>query len=248
MTDQNNPSHDGTDNFGDAASQPAAEFGAPEQQNPYGAPADQGQQFSAPADQNPYSAPAGQNPYSAPSGQDPYSPPAGSAPGQPNYGQPAGDQYGQPGYGAPQYGGDQYAGGQYGAPSQPQYGAAGYGVQMSPEAEVETAKQSHLFSAIGAIFQVGWIVALIFYLTNKDKGAFVRQESAASLNFQLSMLIYIVASVFLGSLLLIVFIGALFYLVWFGAWLMSFICAFMAASKVGSGGSSNYPLTIKMVR
>lgn len=229
MTDQNNPSHDGAENYGDAASQPAADFGAPQGQNPYGA-ADQSQQFSAPSDQNPYSAPAGQDPYSAPAGQDPY-----SAPGQPNYGQPAGDQYGQPGYGAPQYG----------APGQPQYG---YAQQLSPQDEVETAKQSHLFSAIGAIFQVGWIVSLIFYLVNKDKGAFVRQESAASLNFQLSMLIYIVAAVFLGSLLLIVFIGVLFYLAWIAAWLMSFICAFIASSKVANGGSSNYPLTIKMVR
>ncbi|MGO1515837.1 MAG: DUF4870 domain-containing protein, partial [Agrococcus casei] len=166
-----------------------------------------------------------------------------AAPGQPNYGAPAGDQYGQGNqYGAPGQGG------QYGAPGQPQYGAPGYATQMSPHEEVENSKNAHMFSAIGAIFNVGWIVALIFYLINKDKGAFVRQESAASLNFQISIAIYFWASYILGFVLLFIIIGALFFLVSLGAWLMGFICAFMMASKVGNGGSSNYPLTIKMVK
>ena len=119
---------------------------------------------------------------------------------------------------------------------------------MSPQEEVENSKNAHMFSAIGAIFSLGWVVALIFFLINKDKGSFVRQESAASLNFQISMAIYFWASYILGFILLIIFVGALLWLVTLAAWLMGFICAFMAASKVGNGGSSNYPLTIKMVK
>lgn len=277
MTDQNTPSYDGSEQQGDSSNAPAADFGAPAQDNPYAAPADQGQQFSAPADQNPYSAPADQGQqFSAPADQNPYSAPAdqgqqfsapaygsapqpGSAPygdgapGAPNYGAPAGDQYGQPQYGQGQYdngqyGAPQYQNGQYGAPGQPQYGAPGYVTQMSPQEEVENSKNSHLFSAIGAIFNVGWIVALIFFLINKDKGAFVRQESAASLNFQISIAIYFWASYIIGMFLLIIFVGALLFLVSFAAWLMGFICAFIAANKVGNGGTSNYPLTIKMVK
>lgn len=231
------------------------QFSAPAEQSPYGAPADQGQQYSAPAEQNPYgsaptpgygSAPADQGQYGAPAGgygSAPADQGQYAAPGQPNYGAPAGDQYGQGNqYGAPGQGG------QYGAPGQPQYGAPGYATQMSPHEEVENSKNAHMFSAIGAIFNVGWIVALIFYLINKDKGAFVRQESAASLNFQISIAIYFWASYIIGFVLLFIFIGALFFLVSLGAWLMGFICAFMMASKVGNGGSSNYPLTIKMVK
>ena len=98
-----------------------------------------------------------------------------------------------------------------------------------------------MFSAIAAIFGAGWIVALIFYLTQKDKGPFVRQETGAALNFYISIGIYMIAS----SILMFIFIGFLTYL---AAWIMGIIFGFVSANKVGNGGVSNYPLAIKMIK
>ncbi|MGO1392898.1 DUF4870 domain-containing protein, partial [Agrococcus casei] len=159
-------------------------------------------------------------------------------PGQPNYGAPAGGQYGAPGQG-----------GQYGAPGQPQYGAGqGYGMPSSPQDEVETAKNGHMFAGIGSIFGLGWLVAIIMYVTGKDKGPFARQELAASLNFQLSMLIYTAGILIVSSILMFVFIGFLTIWLYVVPLILAIIFAFVSMSKVSNGGSSNYPLTIKMVK
>lgn len=226
------------------------QFSAPAEQSPYGAPADQGQQYSAPAEQNPYgsaptpgygSAPADQGQYGAPAGgygSAPADQGQYAAPGQPNYGAPAGGQYGAPGQG-----------GQYGAPGQPQYGAGqGYGMPSSPQDEVETAKDGHMFAGIGSIFGLGWLVAIIMYVTGKDKGPFARQELAASLNFQLSMLIYTAGILIVSSILMFVFIGFLTIWLYVVPLILAIIFAFVSMSKVSNGGSSNYPLTIKMVK
>ena len=261
MSDPTHPSfQDDEQNSNQDAAQdaaPQANFGEPAGESPYAAPAD-GQAaaeagFGAPQEHSPYSAPA---PFSPPA-QDPYAQPGTgeySAP-QPDFGAPQQDSpYGapqapfgqQPNFGAPS--GPEYGQPQYGTPGQPQYGV-GYGQpQVSPQEEVESAKNTHMFSAIAAIFGWGWLVALIFFLTQKDKGPFVRQETAKALNFQLSMLIYAVGGSIVATILSIILIGLVLFLVPIAAWLMSFICAFIAAGKVGSGGVSNYPLTITMVK
>lgn len=217
-------------------SAPQADFSAPADDQQFSAPA--GDQFSAPAGDQ-YSAPAGDQ-FGAPAG-DPYGAPAG---GQPPYGAPTGDQYGQPNYGAP-------AGGQpqYGAPGQPQYGAGGHGQpQVSPQEEVEQAKNAHMFSAIGAIFGVGWLISLIMYLTQKDKGPFIKQESASAMNFHISFAIYTVGIYVISMILMFVIIGFVTILGALVTYAMSIIFGFVNASRVGNGGVSNYPLSIKFVK
>lgn len=223
MTDPTNPNGEQQP---ESPFSPQADAPGSAPQPNFGQPADGG--FSAPAD--PYSAGAVSTP--AP-GQEPYAQPGYDQ--QPNYGAPEGGQYGQP---------------QYGAPGQPQYGAPGGFApqQISPQEEVEQAKNGHMFSAVGAIFGWGWLVALIFHLTQKDKGPFVRQETAKALNFQLSMVIYAVAGYILATVLLIILIGAVLYLIPLAAWAMGIIFGFTNASKVGQGGVSKYPLTINMFK
>ena len=223
MTDPTNPSNNGEQLPNDPSQAPydpnAGAPGSAQQPN-----------FEQPG-ANPYSAPGA--PSSPAPGQDPYA--------QPGYGQQPG-QGQQPGYGAPQ-------GGQYGAPGQP-YGAPGgfQPQQASPQEEVEQSKNAHMFSAVGAIFGWGWLVAIIFYFTQKDKGAFIRQETAKAMNFQVSMAIYAVAGYILATVLLIILVGVVLYLIPLAAWAMGIIFGFTNASKVGQGGVSKYPLTINMVK
>lgn len=222
-------------------SEPQTDYSAP--QGGYSAPqAD----YSAPqADQQQYGAPAG----SAPAG-DPYGQQA--QPGQqPQYGQPQNDQqpgqYGQPNYGAPA--GGQYGQQQYGAPGQPQYGAPGFGQpQISPQEEVEQSKNAHMFSAIAAIFGFGWLVALIMYLTQKDKGPFIKQETGNAMNFQVSFAIYSVGIYIVSMLLMFIFIGFVTILAVFATYAMSIIFGFVNANRVGNGGVSSYPMSIKFVK
>lgn len=82
---------------------------------------------------------------------------------------------------------------------------------------------------------------LIIFLVFRDKDPFVRQHAVASLNFQISILIYAAVSV----VLFLVVIG-IFLLIALGiAWLVLGIKGAIAASR---GESFTYPFTINFVK
>lgn len=86
----------------------------------------------------------------------------------------------------------------------------------------------------------GFLPALIGYLVLKDRGPFIRQHTATALNFQLTMLIAIVA----GWILSIVFIGLLLVA---AAYVLILIFGIMAAIAANNGQVYKYPLSIKFV-
>lgn len=107
---------------------------------------------------------------------------------------------------------------------------------MSPQDEKLWATLTH----IGGIL-FAWIAPLIAYLVLKDRGPFIRQHTAAALNFQLTMLIaYIV-----GAILSLVLIG---YLLIFAAWALTIIFGIMAAIAANSGQYYKYPVSITFVQ
>jgi uncharacterized Tic20 family protein len=107
---------------------------------------------------------------------------------------------------------------------------------MSPQDEKLWATLTH----IGGIL-FSWIAPLIAYLVLKDRGPFIRQHTAAALNFQLTMLIaYIV-----GAILSLVLIG---YLLIFAAWALTIIFGIMAAIAANSGQYYKYPVAITFVQ
>lgn len=125
----------------------------------------------------------------------PAAPPTGHGAPHPGYGAPQ-QGYGapQPGYGAPQPG--------YGA-AQPGYGApAGYGAQT----------QSNMTLNLWLSVFFGWIPALIFFITEKDKVApNYQRANAKNLNYQL---VVVIAYVAVGVLSVVTFgIASLLYFV-----------------------------------
>ena len=107
--------------------------------------------------------------------------------------------------------------------------------QMNPSDEKLWATLVH----IGGIF-FSFIPALIGYLVLKDRGPFVREHTAAALNFQITMAIAYVVS----YVLWLVVVG-IFLTIAIGVLVIVF--SIIAAVKANQGQLYTYPLSIKFV-
>lgn len=89
-------------------------------------------------------------------------------------------------------------------------------------------------------FVVGFIAPLVIWLVKKDEDAFVEYHARESLNFQFSLMIYMLVS-FLAILvivgLLLVPIVAIF----------AFVVIIIAGVKAAGGEFYRYPLTIRFI-
>ncbi len=86
----------------------------------------------------------------------------------------------------------------------------------------------------------GFLPPLIIYLIKKDESDYVRRHAAESLNFQLSLIIYVIV----GIVLCLIIIGV-FVLIALG--IMALVFAILATVKASEGGFYKYPLTIRFV-
>ena len=176
--------------------------------------------------------------------QQPAGPPPGAPGAPPAYGQPQpqqgygqqppqqqgyGQQPPQQGYGQPGFGG---------APQG--YGTTGPGVEMPANEQRQWAMFAHLSGLINILGGWAIIATVILYVVNKDKGLFVRRQSAEALNFQITLLIGTVIG-WATSWLLIGFL--VLALVWIGGAILSLIAG-LAANK---GEDYRYPFSIRMV-
>jgi uncharacterized Tic20 family protein len=111
----------------------------------------------------------------------------------------------------------------------------------APTSEERTwALASHVGALVAAWFAMGFLCPLIIMLVKGNESPFVRRHAVESLNFQISLLIYLVISAVL-TILLIGFV----MLIALGIFaLVVIIQATMAASN---GQEFKYPLTIRMV-
>ncbi|MEO8263861.1 MAG: DUF4870 domain-containing protein [Pseudolysinimonas sp.] len=107
---------------------------------------------------------------------------------------------------------------------------------MSPQDEKLWATLTH----VGGIL-FSWLAPLIAYLVLRDRGPFIRQHTAAALNFQLTMLIAYVA----GGVLSLIVIG---YLIIFAAWALSIAFGIMGAMAANNGQYYKYPIAITFVQ
>lgn len=119
----------------------------------------------------------------------------------------------------------------------------GQTTQLSPADEKLWATLIH----IGGIF-FGFLPSLIGYLILKDKGPFIRLHTAAALNFQISLTIYIVGLYILGTILLFVVVGIVFYIAAFAVAVAAIVFMIIAAVAANKGQPYSYPLTITFVR
>ena len=110
------------------------------------------------------------------------------------------------------------------------------------ETERNWAMLCHLSAFAAFFFPFGGIIGpLICYLSRKDESDWVNVNGKASLNFQLSMLLYIVLAIPLCLIIIgipiIILLGTL-----------KVICIIIASVKAAKGEFFRYPLVIPFIQ
>jgi len=131
---------------------------------------------------------------------------------------------------------------QYQQPTPPGYGAPA--APLTPEQERSWATLSHVIPLVAMVVSagtLGFVGSLVIYLMYKDRGPFVRQHAANSLNIQI-----ITGIVLLISFpLMLVLVGFLTYGL---ALLFAFVVHILAAVKANNGEWYTPPLTPQFVK
>ena len=131
---------------------------------------------------------------------------------------------------------------QYQPPTPPSYGAPA--APMTPDQERNWATLSHVVPLIAMVVSagtLGFVGSLIIYLMYKDRGPFVRQHSANSLNIQIITGIVLIISI----PLMFVLVGFLTYGL---ALVFAFIVHILAAVKANDGQWYTPPMTPSFVK
>jgi uncharacterized Tic20 family protein len=110
------------------------------------------------------------------------------------------------------------------------------------ETERNWAMFCHLSAFSGFFFPFGGIIGpLICWLSRKDESSWVNVNGRESLNFQLSVLLYIVLAIPLCFIIIgipiIIMLG-----------ILKVICVIIASVKAAKGESFTYPLVIPFVQ
>jgi uncharacterized protein len=114
--------------------------------------------------------------------------------------------------------------------------------KILPESERNWAMLCHLSAFAGFFFPFGGIIGpLICWLSRKDESAWVDENGKASMNFQLSILLYVVLTIPLLFILIgipiMMFLGAL-----------KIVCIIIASVKSSKGEKFKYPLSIPFIQ
>jgi len=110
------------------------------------------------------------------------------------------------------------------------------------ETERNWSMLCHLSAFAGFFFPFGGVIGpLICWLTKKDESSWVNVNGKASLNFQLSMLLYIVLAIPLCFIIIgipiVILLGTL-----------KVICVIIASIKAPKGELFRYPLVIPFIQ
>lgn len=100
---------------------------------------------------------------------------------------------------------------------------------------------SHVGTLIGYAVPFGHIIVPLVIYSMKKESLMVREHSRRSLNFQLSITLY----VFIAFALMLVFIG--FFLIAAVA-ILQLVCVIIATIKADKDEPYHYPLTIEFVK
>jgi uncharacterized protein len=114
--------------------------------------------------------------------------------------------------------------------------------RLLSETERNWSMLCHLSAFAGFFFPFGGIIGpLICWLTRRDESSWVNINGKASLNFQLSMLLYMILAVPLTIILIgipiIVVLG-----------MIKVICIILASVKAPKGELFRYPLSIPFIQ
>ncbi len=102
--------------------------------------------------------------------------------------------------------------------------------------EKTVALLSHVLTFIAC-----FLAPLVIYFVKKEESEYVRDHAIESLNFQISIFIYILACI----PLMLIIIG-IFFMIAIGA--LAFIFVIIATIKASEGKMYRYPLTIRLIK
>jgi uncharacterized Tic20 family protein len=110
------------------------------------------------------------------------------------------------------------------------------------ETERNWAMLCHLSAFAGFFFPFGGIIGpLICWLSRKDESIWVDQNGKASLNFQISILLYMVLAIPLCFIIIgipiVIFLG-----------ILKVICIIIGSVKASRGEDFKYPLSIPFIQ
>jgi uncharacterized protein len=120
------------------------------------------------------------------------------------------------------------------------------GAPQTTQEERTWALASHIGSVVGAWVAMAFLVPLAVLLVKGNSSPFVRHHAVESLNFQLSMLLYLFAGILLSvltlglGLIVVVPIGVVIGILWL-------VVVVMATIKASNGEFYRYPITIRFV-
>lgn len=115
-------------------------------------------------------------------------------------------------------------------------------IKVLSETERNWAMLCHLSAFAGFFFPFGGIIGpLICWLTRKDESAWVDANGKASMNFQLSILLYMVLVIPL--LFIIVGIPIMMFLI-----ALKVVCIIIGSVKGSKGEKFKYPLSIPFIQ
>jgi uncharacterized Tic20 family protein len=110
-----------------------------------------------------------------------------------------------------------------------------------PSEDRNWAMGAHLSAFVAAYIALGFLGPLIVLLVRGDRSRFVRQHAVEALNFNLTVLIYVVICVILALVLigfvLLIALGILYV-----------VAVIIGAVRASSGEEYRYPLTIRFVK
>lgn len=113
------------------------------------------------------------------------------------------------------------------------------------------AMGAHLSAFVGAWVALAFVGPLVIWLIRRDQGdAFAEHHAKEALNFNLSMLVYLVGGAIIGGILTVVTLGiglivlAPVALALVVGWV---VLTILAAVKASNGEGYRYPLTIRFV-
>lgn len=102
--------------------------------------------------------------------------------------------------------------------------------------EKNIALLSHILTLV-----VGFIAPLVIYLVKKDESEFVKTHAKESLNFQISIFIYVIACVPLIFLIIGIFVVIAIGLAYLAL-------VIVATIKASDGKTYRYPFTIRLIK
>ena len=110
------------------------------------------------------------------------------------------------------------------------------------ESERNWAMLCHLSAFAGFFFPFGSIIGpLICWLSRKDESVWINENGKASMNFQLSILLYIFLAIPLCFLIvgipIVIFLG-----------ILKIVCIVIASIKTAKGERFKYPLAIPFIQ